>query len=1108
MPRPITDLPDENRIELPEQWRELLLPRRRNEVRVDCRPDTEAEARIRLWLTAHRTALEQALRQPGSLPYVTDAGIAYLDGEADPLGAAAVGLILRKAALADHSEWCDLDRDDVDWQIWSAWAGQFGLPFAAAAAIAQIGYEARPNLNPPGDEEHDLPLIGEATFFASMYESPWVGKGPALRKAQSALAQAPEGEYAAAVAAAAAQRNSTSRRLVAALLLPDQDQWVRDAGEEDQSQGADWCPSESVVLSIKADPGRLLDGGAERIPAPYVCRRVLAEWIHHLGIGCLPFLTAPLRGRLPIAPRRRVIFDGLALMPSDEAVALLLAHRDDPQARAAVRSASTRFPGRFAKAAAASTPGLSAIERARLARDLGPELLESAEARSALTEAEHAALRAVTAGRGLPAAETERLPRLLAAPPWPRRRRGPRTKPITDLKAPSEIELIWRFEEYARAKSIEPHCWEWDEEEYWGTEMSVGSSRIGGLDVGSALFGRLAHRGAEVADDTVRRLRENPNIRSEILTPILSESAARLAADWLVRLRVRRKGAVAWLDRNGLRAAEFLVPDAVGEDARARRGAWAALRYLAFRHGDRAVVEAAGRYGTQVGERVASFLSQADPLEPIGLAVRAPKDWADPAALPEVVMRGGDAVVPRESVGNLITALSLWTPQVPYMPVEELAEHCERESLAEFSRALFELWLASDEPKSDSWVVHQMGCFGDGSTVELLEPHLLRWSSSPDQRWSLDALEAIAAIGGDTAFDTLYRISRLDRFPSTTRHARELVARLADERGDTVESLADRLAPDLGLRDPATTVLDYGSRRFHIEIDEHFNSRVVDDRGRARRTLPRPGVRDDDALAQASRGRYRRLAKALSLAADVQAGRLREAMLDGRTWTLAEFERNILGHPVIAPLARRLIWTNRSGEQWLGFRVDESEGYADAYDRLLTLPGDVDVRLAHPALLGDGLDPWLETALDYQLLQPFEQLSRPSYVLDEQERRTGVLTRFAGRRVSMVGLLSGGAWDWRHGTAGLAWDEPGRGAGLSRRLPGGGRLIVEIAEGPETTWPVHGATYHLTEVRFARSANRHRSAFRPLRGDQVDPVAASEAVTDLLRFTMDRSSNG
>ncbi len=79
---------------------------------------------------------------------------------------------------------------------------------------------------------------------------------------------------------------------------------------------------------------------------------------------------------------------------------------------------------------------------------------------------------------------------------------------------------------------------------------------------------------------------------------------------------------------------------------------------------------------------------------------------------------------------------------------------------------------------------------------------------------------------------------------------------------------------------------------------------------------------------------------------------------------------------------------------------------------------------------------------DYEIMQPFEQLTRQTFVCDEALRTRRDLPHWAGRQVSNAGLMGLEARGWLRevGDGGMV-------DSFNKALPGGRRLCVQLEEG-------------------------------------------------------------
>ncbi|MGI5163270.1 DUF4132 domain-containing protein [Spirillospora sp. CA-253888] len=406
-------------------------------------------------------------------------------------------------------------------------------------------------------------------------------------------------------------------------------------------------------------------------------------------------------------------------------------------------------------------------------------------------------------------------------------------------------------------------------------------------------------------------------------------------------------------------------------------------------------------------------------------------------------------------------------------------EACEPGSLAAFGWALFERWREAGAPAKHGWALAQLGATGDDGTVRALVPVVRAWPGEGGHAKAAAGLDVLAEIGTDVALMHLHGIAQKARYSALQDRAGEKVEEIADKRGLTAGELADRLVPRLGLDASGGLALDYGPRRFHVGFDERLKPFVTDQEGRPRKTLPKPGAKDDRARAAASYERFAALKKDVRTVAATQIERLEAAMVEGRRWTAAEFREHLAGHPLLRHLVRRLVWL-ADGK---AFRVAEDGTFADAADEAFDLPEDARIGVAHPVHLGDAAAAWAEVFADYEILQPFPQLGRPVHALTDAERASGDLGRFTGVTVPVGRILGLERRGWRRG----APMDAGVQETVSRVLPGGHEVVVVLDPGIPVGY-VDGAG----DQRIGRVVLERGRRF----GD-LGPVAASEMLADL-----------
>ncbi len=1120
---PEAALPDEDTFQMPSAWRRLLHPRRGGVVRNVAGVRAEVVARAVERISSEQEWIEQTLTAPHSHPVLVRAARAYMEGEADPLGAAAVASML-PPAWTSRGGWEESPFVD-------AWIERHGLVFAAVAAVET--FEVETGWQQRGSVRTDPALRFQGT--GSRHTAPYMVR-PQLDRVRALVACANEEAYAQVVAALEKCRTTARRRALTSYLAPDVPGWVEECLDEEPEYGNEAFDLRGLLLCALGDSAQV-----ERIgPAPKLTWNgwsvaLIATLADGLGTACVPFLNEAL-DRAYGSDQLRTTASAVAQFPHDDAFRLLIARLDDKQVRPALQEAMQRYPVRAVRllASASLTNGKNAPAARQLLNThvvLNSGLLPAILPQLDATTAE--LVRSLDGARERVAeAAPESLPDLLVSPPWTRARTQRKARVLLGLEPDSTSALVWREGERERWSHVDYLGWEYPEGTNWGQEAAkhLGSRsnlwyahRLllqGPADVllpwvekwrPEELWGGsdwlpavLAKYDVAAVPMAVWAAERQPAALARLLLPVLDLGAARVLADGMVRLKSVQITARSWFARHGIAAGLLLVPDAVGQTGAARRAAEQALRLVAADDGTDAVLAAVTeRYGAEAAEIVAEGLAT-DPLENT-LPARMPvlPAWVQPAVLPQILLTSGEAL-PEDAVRHVLTMLALSKPGDPYAGLAVVTDNCRADSLSAFAWALFEEWRQAAMPAKESWILHSLGVLGDDETVRRLTPILRDWPGQGAHHRAVEGLNVLAEIGSDVALLHLHGIAQRVKFKALKARAQEKITEVAEGLGLTGDQLSDRLVPDLGLEPDGTTVIDYGSRRFTVGFDEQLRPFVLDADGKRRKDLPVPGVKDDQELAPAERKRFMGLKKDVRTIASDQIRRLEAAMVAQRSWTAGEFRELFVQHPLVWHLVRRLVWLAGvdsgtgtgagEGAEVTAFRIAEDRSFADVNDDEFTLAEDATVRLAHPLHLGDTLAAWSELFADYEILQPFNQLGRAVRSLTPEEAAANRLHRFEGCTVPVGRLLGLTKRGWERGEP----QDAGVERWFSKKITEGCHLVIElnmgIAVGVVDMFP--DQTFDTVWLAGAPGDYRPMWNYTHVFGD-LDPVAASELLADL-----------
>lgn len=1117
----------EDEYQMSEAERRLVIPRRGGTVAEPLVVDPDAARELAAWLESQSSAVGEILDDLYSeADLVREFRASGSLADATPLGAA----IAAAFALSPNTAAYENPAGIVD-----AWVAIRGLEFAVSATLELFAVTVAGHyIGGP------LPACLSRNINRQHYTADPTGRFELAARLRLHLVSASEAEYAKACALLVAHRAAPFQQTVPAdvwprvllsFLMPERVDWVEADFPLHHRSHANLVLQ--LVLGALTTEHQAASLPAENSHGYWIVRDPAALWTAFdiLGPGLLPILATWLT-REHDSDTIQALLGMVERMPSDQAFQFLVDNIGRKHHAAAVQNTAKRFPRRalriLADAALRDTPRGLAAANALRRLVVAEEGLVRSELPMLPPAARQLVEKTLAANVRVPEADAGSLPKLFVTPPWLSGTKLGKPVVISGLVAPTEVVLAWQDGEREQWESpavVENPLWKLDSWEDIAKRITEeGSARwyanahfaVGAPEdlVHSVLpvwhpdswmarvwIPRLTIRfGAEALPPILKLAASEPAEGSAFLAPFAAPDAALLATAWLSRLKTARPYALAWLTRHPAVAARTLIPVALGKAGKARSAAELTIHTLAAQGFTAEIAEAAAGYGDAVAEAVAALIADDQALT---LPKKMPvlPDWADPQTLPQILLKDRRTALPERSVQHLLLMLAVSKPTEPYTGVLLAKDICDPVSLAAFAWALFEAWRGADYPSKESWAFDALRWFGDDQAVRRLSPLIRLWPGENGHQRAVAGLDVLAAIGGDTALTHLYGISQKAKFKGLRDQATRRVTDIADDLGLSAEQLGDRLVPDLGLEPSGTLSLDYGPRRFTVGFDEQLSPFVVDETGKRRKALPKPGAKDDADLAPAAYQRFSVLKKEARALATSQVQRLELAMVAQRRWTAQEFRDYFLAHPLLRHVVRRLVWATFT-DDGIGsaFRVAEDLSLADVSDDEYTLPDDALIGIAHPLHLGAAAAAWSEVFADYEVLQPFAQLARGVYALTDEEKASGTLTRFAGVDVPVGEVLGLERRGWQRGVP----QDGGVQVWISRRMPGGGSVTAALDPGIVAGYVTGlGDTQRFSAVFLSDYDDgepyRRRWEFPALGG--LDDVTASEVLRDLTEVT-------
>ncbi len=372
------------------------------------------------------------------------------------------------------------------------------------------------------------------------------------------------------------------------------------------------------------------------------------------------------------------------------------------------------------------------------------------------------------------------------------------------------------------------------------------------------------------------------------------------------------------------------------------------------------------------------------------LAKKTLPAFLTPETLPPLQTRQKE-LLSSEDVAWFIRVLKVSSLHEPHENMSDFREWLDPWTTTAFVEALIRSWERAGSNASYAWVIEAIGHVGNLYSPLMLEPLIKGWKSEKShtrralEECALSTLETLYAREKyATALAVLVRQNVSSRY---SRHAEANDARkarrqrLADLAGVPWRYVKDLCIPDLGFNERGERDFDYGTRHFRLRLGEDLTPEFVDEQGNTSQELPHVRKSDDQEKAEHAREAFRRDRALLDETLQILHDRLTEYDRAKKSdWPVAIWRRLFLDHPLTKNFARTLLWRGgvmRDGEKPVNaiFRITEDFKLVDVEDEDVTLKAKGRVALmSRDGFTEEEREQWASILVDYEIIQPFEQI--------------------------------------------------------------------------------------------------------------------------------------
>lgn len=353
--------------------------------------------------------------------------------------------------------------------------------------------------------------------------------------------------------------------------------------------------------------------------------------------------------------------------------------------------------------------------------------------------------------------------------------------------------------------------------------------------------------------------------------------------------------------------------------------------------------------------------------------------------------------VPENYLKALIILYSDMTSIAINNTAVELAGKINPDELNDFTIEVFRRWADKGATAKTKWVMWFCGVHGGHGMIETLMKYIKEWAEHSRGAIASEAIMAMAVNGSQEALMNVDSIARKFKHKQVKNSANKALDDVAGILGITKEELADKIVPDMDFDEKMCRVFDYGNRQFNVYLTPTLEIEIFNGDKKVK-NLPKPAKSDDETKANKAYEDFKIMKKQIKTVVANQKQRLEYVLMCDRKWTCENWTNLFVKNPVMHCFAIGLIWGVYDGDKLVeSFRYMDDGSFTNIEEDEFEIPENAEIGLVHPIELTDEQkQSWAEQLSDYEITQPFPQISRPCFRPTDEELNNDEITRFDG----------------------------------------------------------------------------------------------------------------
>lgn len=349
----------------------------------------------------------------------------------------------------------------------------------------------------------------------------------------------------------------------------------------------------------------------------------------------------------------------------------------------------------------------------------------------------------------------------------------------------------------------------------------------------------------------------------------------------------------------------------------------------------------------------------------------------------------------------------------------KFAEKLDNKTLEKFACEVFGKWLDDGAAAKQKWILYFSAVYGGNEMINNLMHYIKEWSENSRGAIAAEAVYALALNGSSNALMKVDNMAHKFMKRQVRDAANYALLNAAEKLGISKEELGDRIVPDMNFDERMCRTFDYGNRQFSVYLTPSLEIEIFNGDKKIK-NLPKPSASDDAEKAEKAYADFKDMKKQMKTVVKTQHDRLEYVLMCDRKWNCENWKKLFVANPVMHCFAIGLIWgTYEEGKLVSTFRYLDDGSFTTADEDEFELSDNAVIGLVHPIELSeDERMTWIQQLADYEIVQPFAQLTRPVYTLTDDEKNGTKIMRFDGNDIINQALVSRlTKFGWEKGSA-------------------------------------------------------------------------------------------